>query len=66
MLRDSVFVRDDKGQPQEVLCSALDITKYLTLKAKMDENMKFIHEMSFKNSHEMRAPVSHHARVIYG
>ncbi|MBK7649855.1 MAG: PAS domain-containing protein [Flammeovirgaceae bacterium] len=58
MLRDSVYSRDNQGYPQEVLCSAVDITNYLNLKAKMDENMKFIHEMSFKNSHEMRAPVA--------
>jgi len=58
MLRDSVFARDAQGYPQEVICSAIDITHYLYLKAKMDENMKFIKEMSFKNSHEMRAPVA--------
>jgi PAS domain S-box-containing protein len=58
MLRDSVFTRDGEGYPQEVICSAIDITHYLYLKTKMDENMKFIEEMSFKNSHEMRAPVA--------
>ncbi|MEQ1584854.1 MAG: PAS domain-containing protein [Cyclobacteriaceae bacterium] len=57
-LRDSVFARDHQGYPQEVICSAIDITQYLNLKAKMDDNMKFIKEMSFKNSHEMRAPVA--------
>jgi len=58
MFRDSVFERDDEGNPEQVLCSAIDVTKYLMLKAKMDENMKFIREMSFRNSHEMRAPVA--------
>lgn len=58
MLRDSVFMRDDQGYPQEVICSAIDITQYLHLKSKMDENMKFIEEMSFKNSHEVRAPIA--------
>jgi PAS domain S-box-containing protein len=58
MLRDSVFARDDQGVPREIICSAIDVTHYLRLKAKMDENMKFIREMSFKNSHEMRAPVA--------
>jgi PAS domain S-box-containing protein len=58
MLRDSVFTRDDQGVPREIICSAIDITQYLRLKAKMVENMKFIKEMSFKNSHEMRAPVA--------
>jgi PAS domain S-box-containing protein len=58
MLRDSVFMRDDQGYPQEVICSAIDITQYLNLKSKMDENMKFIEELSFKNSHEVRAPVA--------
>lgn len=58
MLRDSVFARDHQGYPQEVICSAIDITQYLHLKARMEENMKFIKEMSFKNSHEMRAPVA--------
>lgn len=58
MLRDSVFTRDDQGEPREIICSAIDVTQYLRLKAKMDKNMKFIKEMSFKNSHEMRAPVA--------
>jgi len=58
MLRDSVFTRDDQGVPREIICSAIDVTQYLRFKAKMDENMKFIKEMSFKNSHEMRAPVA--------
>jgi len=58
MLRDSVFARDDQGYPQEVICSAIDLTKYLLLKARMEENVKFIKELSFKNSHEVRAPVA--------
>lgn len=58
MLRDSVYLRDPQGYPQEVLCSAIDITNYLILKSKMDDNFKFIQEMSFRNSHEMRAPVA--------
>jgi len=58
MLRDSVFARDAQGYPQEVICSAIDITQYLLIKARMDENIKFIKELSFKNSHEMRAPVA--------
>jgi PAS domain S-box-containing protein len=58
MLRDSVFARDAQGYPQEVICSAIDITQYLHMKARMDENIKFIKELSFKNSHEMRAPVA--------
>jgi signal transduction histidine kinase len=51
-------MRDDQGYPQEVICSAIDITQYLYLKSKMDENMKFIEEMSFRNSHEVRAPIA--------
>jgi len=58
MLRDSVLARDNHGYPQEVICSAIDITQYLFLKARIDENVKFFKEMSFKNSHEVRAPVA--------
>ncbi|MBP9926219.1 MAG: PAS domain-containing protein [Cyclobacteriaceae bacterium] len=58
MLRDSVYLRDGQGYPQEVICSAIDITNYLVLKAKMNDNFEFLQEMSFKNSHEMRAPVA--------
>ena len=58
MLRDSVLTRDAEDYPQEVICSAIDITKYLLLKAGMEENIKFIKELSFKNSHEVRAPVA--------
>lgn len=58
LLRDSVFSRDPDGKPQEVLCSAVDITRYLELKDKLEENLRFLRELSFRNSHEMRAPVA--------
>lgn len=58
MLRDSVFARDGQGYPQEIICSAIDITQYLLLKARMEDNIKFIKELSFRNSHEVRAPVA--------
>lgn len=58
LLRDSVFSRDLDGQPQEVLCSAIDITRYSVLKDRLDQTLKFLRELSFRNSHEMRAPVA--------
>lgn len=58
LLRDSVFTRDDNGRPQEIIFSAIDVTRYLKLKNQLEENIKFIKEISFKNSHEMRAPVA--------
>jgi len=58
LLRDSVFSRNSQGQPEEVLCSAIDITRYLQIKQKLEQNLHFLKELSFRNSHEMRAPVA--------
>jgi PAS domain S-box-containing protein len=57
-LRDSVFERDERGYPREVIFSAIDVTRYVRLKSQLIENVKLIEEMSFKNSHEMRGPVA--------
>jgi PAS domain S-box-containing protein len=58
LLRDSVFERDDNGYPREVIFSAIDVTRYVKLKSQLIDNVKLIEEISFKNSHEMRAPVA--------
>lgn len=58
LFRDSVFARNGDGEPQEVICSAIDMTHYLYLKSKVQENVRFLEEMSFMSSHDIRGPVA--------
>lgn len=58
LLKDSVFRTAADGFPTHIVGSAIDVTHYQELKANLEKSVKFLEALSFKNSHELRAPVA--------
>ncbi|MBY0436199.1 MAG: hypothetical protein K2U26_19060 [Cyclobacteriaceae bacterium] len=58
LLKDSVFRAAEDGFPTHIVGSAMDVTHYQELKANLEKSVKFLEALSFKNSHELRAPVA--------
>ena len=55
---DMVYERDNSGKPVKFSSVIQDVTKEAFLKEKLAEALKNIESIRFKNSHEVRAPVS--------
>lgn len=56
--RDMVFERNADGKPTKILSSAINIDERKRLCQKIEENLRFLEKLSYKNSHEMRGPVA--------
>lgn len=57
-IRDTVIARDANGAVRELMGSAVDITRFKELKVTLDEHVKRLEDLSYRNSHELRAPVA--------
>ena len=56
--RDSVFRRDEAGFPTQIIGSAIDISARKELEERIEQHINYLEELSYKNSHELRAPVA--------
>ncbi len=56
--QDAVFRRDKDGKPLQIIGSAIDITARRSLEEKMEKHLRYLEDLSYKNSHELRGPVA--------
>lgn len=57
-LRDSVLQWNKNGDICQVVGTILDVTRYKNIKIQLDENLDKLATLSYRNSHELRAPVA--------
>lgn len=57
-LRLSVLEVDKEKKPKTILCTVLDITEVVKLRENLEEQLRKLDIISFKNSHELRGPVA--------
>ncbi len=57
-IRDIIFERDNKGGPVKFATIVQDISKTVVLEQELDQKVNSLKMISYKNSHELRAPVS--------
>ncbi len=57
-IRDIVFARDAQNAPIKFATVVQDVTEIAELERKLDESLDTIRKISYKNSHELRAPVA--------
>lgn len=57
-VRDSIFQVSESGEIGQLIGSAVDVTRYKELKQQIDENLQTLKSLSYRNSHELRAPVA--------
>jgi len=57
-LRDSVLNRTKDGNVCKLVGSIVDVTRYKALKLQLDTNLARLESLSYRNSHELRAPVA--------
>ena len=57
-MRDYVTERTESGAVAQVVGSIVDITRYKAIKQELDDNLSMIDTLSYRNSHELRAPVA--------
>lgn len=58
LVRDIVFERDADSNPTKFSTIAQDITHTVELEKELSEKVEALKKISFKNSHEVRAPVA--------
>ncbi|MBK9014367.1 MAG: PAS domain-containing protein [Saprospiraceae bacterium] len=56
--RKTVIERDSKGNPTIICTVAEDITEFIVLNEQLKARIKQLNEVSWKNSHLLRAPVA--------
>jgi len=57
-LRDTVLYRNKSGDVCQLIGSMIDVTRYKTIKKELDDNLAMLESLSYRNSHELRAPVA--------
>ncbi|WP_421764739.1 PAS domain-containing protein [Ekhidna sp.] len=57
-IRDIVFERDTKDAPLKFTTIVQDVSDVVELEEKLNEKLEIIRKISYKNSHELRAPVA--------
>jgi len=57
-LRDTVFKRNEDGDPIQLLGSLNDITSYQLLEQQLKKSLVVIEDLAHANSHELRAPIA--------
>lgn len=57
-LRDSVLRWDKNGNVCQLIGSVVDVTRYKTIKMQLDDNLDMLASLSYRNSHELRAPIA--------
>ncbi|MEP0987530.1 histidine kinase dimerization/phospho-acceptor domain-containing protein [Ekhidna sp.] len=57
-IRDIVFERDIKDAPLKFTTIVQDVSDVVELEEKLNEKLEIIRKISYKNSHELRAPVA--------
>ncbi|MEQ8627233.1 PAS domain-containing protein [Ekhidna sp.] len=58
LIRDIVFDRDDENSPMKFTTIVQDVSDVVALENKLNEKLEVIRRISYKNSHELRAPVA--------
>lgn len=58
LVRDIVFERDEENNPLKFSTIIQDISHTVALERQLAEKVKALKDISFKNSHEVRAPVA--------
>ncbi|HEY9048187.1 MAG TPA: PAS domain-containing protein [Ohtaekwangia sp.] len=57
-LRDSVLRWDKNGDICQLVGTIVDVTRYKAIKQQLDDNLAMLDSLSYRNSHELRAPVA--------
>jgi len=57
-IRISVMDRDQCHMPSTFLCMVMDVNDIIELNTKVSEQIRIMDQISFKNNHELRAPVA--------
>jgi len=57
-LRCSVLRHYKSGEVRELVGSVTDVSNYKSIKKRLASNMEMISQLSYRNSHELRAPVA--------
>ncbi|MEQ8924598.1 MAG: PAS domain-containing protein [Fulvivirga sp.] len=57
-IRIAPLERDDAGTPLTFLSTVMDVTDLIKLNSRIADQVKIMDEISFKNNHELRAPVA--------
>ena len=57
-IRDIVFERDSENSPLKFTTIVQDVSAVAELEKKLNEKLEVIRKISYKNSHELRAPVA--------
>lgn len=57
-MRKLVAKRDEAGNPKEIITLAEDVTRLVTVEQELSVKVDQLKKISFRNSHELRAPVA--------
>jgi PAS domain S-box-containing protein len=57
-MRDSILRWDKKGEICQLIGALIDVTRYKSIKQQLDANLSMLASLSYRNSHELRAPVA--------
>lgn len=57
-MRDYVTERTETGAVSQLVGSIIDVTRYKAIKQELDDNLAMLDSLSYRNSHELRAPVA--------
>lgn len=57
-LRLCVLESCPNGKPATALCTVMDVSEVITLRERLDDQLRKMDVISFKNSHELRGPVA--------
>jgi PAS domain S-box-containing protein len=57
-MRDYVTERTETGAVSQLVGSMVDVTRYKAIKQELDGNLALLDTLSYRNSHELRAPVA--------
>ncbi len=58
VLRDTVLGRTNNGDLCQLLGTMVDVSKYKEIKEELDQNLAKLETLSYRNSHELRAPIA--------
>jgi PAS domain S-box-containing protein len=58
VLRDTVLGRTNNGDLCQLLGTMVDVSRYKEIKEELEQNLAMLDSLSYRNSHELRAPVA--------
>lgn len=58
VLRDTVLGRTNNGDLCQLLGTMVDVSRYKEIKEELDDNLAKLETLSYRNSHELRAPIA--------